>query len=124
MKISPQLLLIVTLFLCTNLRLQAQEKTENVSVNYTVKYNESDYKNMQQKVAKTGISARDFGSWLASNGTLGMEVTGDMQRANVSNLVVLVINSQGNILGEERIPFKNNGRDSKLNTMLNSSNIV
>ena len=79
---------------------------------------------MQQKVAKTGISTRDFSGWLASNGTFGVEVTGSAEKSSASNLVVLVINSRGNILGEERISIKNTSRNSKLNRVMNSSDLV
>jgi len=116
--------LIVFLFLSTSLIVQAQDKFENVSVNFTVKYSEADYKNMQQKVTKNGISTRDFGGWLASNGLFGMEVTGKTDANGDSNLTVLIINSQGNILGEQIIAVNSSRSITQINQVTNRMEFI
>jgi len=121
MKTLQSVVLIVVLILCTQFDVKAQE---TVNLVYSLNFSEANYSTMQSRHSERGISGRDFGRWLADNGAFSMEMDGNAEGSDQSNLVLLKINDRGNILAEQRITLKSPEFESRLNRVVNSNDIV
>lgn len=112
MHLLKSISIAVSLLLFIFVNTHAQ--TSSSSLNYSLDFNRGSYNTMQQRAGERGISASDFGQWLADNGRAGLKASKEgIPVPNITRCTLYLVDQNGSIQqsASTTFSFRSSGGD-------------